>query len=74
MNGKWWKYAIIGIVLFDLCLFFVGVIPLADGGMLAVPWGDGVLALHNVSFDGFLKTHLMQNITAAAVLLTMTLS
>jgi hypothetical protein len=73
MNGKWWRFAIIGVLLFDLCLLVVGIMPISNAGALAVPWADG-LALQNFSFDVCLKPHTMENLTmAAAVLLTVTL-
>ncbi len=72
MNGKWWRFAIIGFLLFDLCLLVAGVLPLSSLGVHAFPWVDG-LTLQNLSFSGYLKPHMMGNLTmAAAVLLTVT--
>ncbi len=72
MNGKWWRYAIIGVLLLDLCLLVVGAVPVAHTGVLNAPWIDG-LALQNISFDGCMKAHVLENVTlAAAVLLTVT--
>ncbi len=74
MNGKWWRYAIVGVLLLDLCLFVAGTIHPADVGVLALPWADGLM-LQKVSLTGYLvKGHLMENLTvAAAVLLTVSL-
>jgi hypothetical protein len=75
MNGKWWRYAIAGFVLFALCLFLLGGISLSGSGTFTAPWGDGLAVLQNIPFEGCLRSHLVQNLTAAAaLLLTMTLS
>jgi len=70
MNGKWWRFAIIGFLLFDLWLLVMGIVPISSSGAHAAPWING-LGLQNFSLDGCLKPHMMGNLTmAAAVLLT----
>lgn len=72
MNGKWWRYAIIAVLLLDMCLLVVGAIPVMHTGVLGAPWIDG-LALQGISFDGCMKARVLENVTlAAAVLLTVT--
>ena len=42
MSGKGWRYAIIGVLLFDLCLFTVRAGSLFDQGQHAVSRAQGL--------------------------------
>lgn len=72
MNGKWWRIAIIGVLLFDLCLLIMGSIPMSGAAVHAIPWSDG-LALQNFTLSSCFNPHTVENLTfAAAILLTVT--
>ncbi len=46
MNGRWRRYAIIGVLVFDLCLVAVRNGPLFDQGKNVSAWAEG-LPVHN---------------------------
>ena len=46
MNGRWRRYAIIGVLVFDLCLVAERSGPLVDRGENASAWPEG-LTMHN---------------------------
>jgi hypothetical protein len=54
MSGKCWRYAIISVLLFDLCLFAVRA-AMFDQGQHTAPWAQSLTLqktyLPEVSFD-----------------------
>ena len=70
MNRKWWRYAIIGILLFDVCLIVVGADRVPNVGVLTISWVEG-LALQNTAVAACLKAHVMENLTVAGAILLM---
>jgi hypothetical protein len=74
MNGKWRKFAIIGILLLDLCLVAVRAESLSDQGGNASSWAKGLTIpkahLQEVSFDpGFTRLQTAEKLTATTVFL-----
>ena len=73
MNGKWWRGALLGILLFDLCLFAVRTGPMSDGGKVVTRLMEGLSlqsTVQNVSFDpGSARTRTTGNLTVTTVFL-----
>lgn len=76
MNRKWRKYVIIGILLFDLCLFVGGAVPFSDAGMIATPLTKSLMLSKGALHGSVVKAHtsaIGNFVVAAVILLTMTL-
>lgn len=75
MNKKWWRYAIIGVLLFDLCLVAVQAGSIANQGKNTTPWSQGLEKME-VSFDPSsptAKTAEKLTVTTVFLLTAMTL-
>jgi hypothetical protein len=53
MNKKWWRYAMIGVLLFDLCLVAIQAGSVVSQGKHTAPWPQGLQKTYpeEVSFD-----------------------
>jgi hypothetical protein len=73
MNGKWWRWALLGILLFDLCLFAVRTGPMSNGGRYVTRLMEGIShqsAVQDASFDpGSARTRTAGNLTVTTVFL-----
>jgi hypothetical protein len=74
MNGKWRKFAIIGILVLDICLVAVRVESLSNQGGDASSWAKDLTIqkthLQEISFGpGFIRLQTAEKLTATTVFL-----
>jgi hypothetical protein len=73
MGGKWRRYAIIGVLLFDLCLLAVRAESMFDQGQHAAPWAQGLNLQKAQQEDSFgscsTKTQTAEKLTMTTVFL-----
>jgi hypothetical protein len=75
MNKKWWRYAIIGVLLFDLCLVAIQAGSIANQEKNTAPWPQGLQNVE-VSFEPSsptAKTAEKLTVTTVFLLTAMTL-